>query len=340
MVFIRSELDRNYSELNLALNFPTLHSMTSVNNKANSANADTGKLYPSVQMARLAADGDQQARRAVTEIAHPIITYQTGRFCKRFCYQNRYIYRCTLESPWGTSKPNTALCEWGNASYAWMLDDLSNTNRLCQFEGRNGARINDYFFHIANSLPFYERWKDWRFGRKVHVPTYIQEMAPEGAKVFLALRNGDNIPMIAQKLMLSEEITDEIVQKIIIELTQRNRLHLLDPPKTVSLTDMNHGSGEETDQGPIQADIPSCDESPEQQATRVKLHEAWQRLTSVEQFILEAMLIEEQDAKDVLDALKKLNISLKPQVAPKDTDHQQLYYFRRKTIAKLAKMMD
>lgn len=313
--------------------------MNGVVDKAAIGGTDPNEPTSSVRMARLAADGDQQARTAVSAIAHPIISYQIDRFCKRFCYQNRYIYLCTLEHPWGSLAKNAALCEWGNASYAWMLEDLSNANRLRRFEGKDGARINDYFFHIANSLPFYERWKDWRFGRKVNIPTYIQDLAPEAGKVFRALRNGDNIPMIAQILALSEDKTDRMVQEIVIELTRRNRLHLLDTPKTLSLTGLNQGYADEAEQQAMQADVPVSDESPEQQATRERLHAVWERLSTVEQFVLEAMLIEEQDADDVLGALKSLNISIKPDVAPQDTNRQQLYYFRRKTIAKVAKMM-
>jgi hypothetical protein len=50
------------------------------------------------------------------------------------------------------------------------------------------------------------------------------------------------------------------------------------------------------------------------------------------------MDIDDQDANDVLAALEKLNISIKDNVAAQDTDRQQLYYFRRKTLAKLAKL--
>ncbi|WP_455212141.1 hypothetical protein, partial [Kaarinaea lacus] len=64
------------------------------------------------------------------------------------------------------------------------------------------------------------------------------------------------------------------------------------------------------------------------------------KLTAVEQFVLEAMLIDEQDASDVLSALIKLNISIADGVPAQQTNRQQLYYFRRKALAKLAEMMD
>ena len=56
--------------------------------------------------------------------------------------------------------------------------------------------------------------------------------------------------------------------------------------------------------------------------------------------MLEAMLIEEQDALDILAALNKMNISIKQGVAAEDTTRQQLYYFRRKCLAKLASLME
>ena len=56
----------------------------------------------------------------------------------------------------------------------------------------------------------------------------------------------------------------------------------------------------------------------------------------MEQFVLEALLIDEQEAMDVLTALKTLGISIKDGVPPEEVDRQQLYYFRRKALAKLA----
>ncbi|NOZ53897.1 MAG: hypothetical protein GXP08_12320 [Gammaproteobacteria bacterium] len=289
-----------------------------------------------VELAVEAASGDKSARTKVNKIVDPIITYQTERFCKRFCNENRYLYSCTLANAWGTPSKDAILCEWGNASYGWMLNDLTNPKRLRKFDGRNNAHLGKYVFQIANSLPFYERWKDWRFGRKIHVPTYIQDMNPNAAKIFFALRSGNNVPLIAQKLAICENDVDAIAQRIIIELTQRNRLHLLDPPSTVSLTK----SSTDQEERESQNDIAWTDLAPEQLEDNLRLKDAWQQLTPVEQYILEAMVIEEQDANDVLSALEKLNIQLNENVPANKTDRQQLYYFRRKTLARLAKLLD
>ena len=40
-----------------------------------------------------------------------------------------------------------------------------------------------------------------------------------------------------------------------------------------------------------------------------------------------------------ISRMRKLGVSIKTGVAPEDTDRQQLYYFRRKTLARLAELM-
>ena len=292
----------------------------------------------SVTLARNAAGGNSNARKQVNELVHPIICYQTDRFCKRFCAENKFLYRCTLPSSWGNAPTDALLCEWGNASYTWMLNDLTNENRLQQFEGKNGARLQDYIYRIANSLPFYERWKDWRFGRRINVPDYIKEIDPHAVKIFFALRRGEQLVLIAQNLQLNEQQADDVAQKIIITLTKRNRLPLLNPEREHSLSEPNQDSDMTQEPG-VDADLPSFDPDPEFLERSEHLHEAWQQLTPVEQFVLEAMVIDEQDANDVLTALKKLNIQIKENVPAEKTDRQQLYYFRRKCLAKLAELL-
>ena len=292
-----------------------------------------------VALAKNAAAGDIAARKEINELAHPMISYQTDRFCKRFCAENKYMYRCTLESPWGNAPNDALLCEWGNASYAWMLNDLTRENRLEQYEGRNGARLQDYIYHIANSLPFYERWKDWRFSRRIRVPDYIKDIEPDAGKVYLAMRSGDNIELVAQKCNLERDHTEVIAEKIIVVLTRKRRLHLLNPEREQSLSEPQSHRDKSSSHDTTDQDIAYYDPDPAQQERALQLHDAWRHLTAVEQFVMEAMVIDEQDANDVLAALKKLNIQIHDKVAAQDTDRQQLYYFRRKTLAKLAKIM-
>jgi hypothetical protein len=289
-------------------------------------------------LAAQAADNIPQARRRVNALLHPVISYQTGRFCKRFCRENSSRYRCSLPTPWGNAPENASLCEWGNASYGWMLDDLTGSKRLRNYRGDDGSSLYNYLYQVANSLPFYERWKDWRFGRKVHVPTYIQDMGPTAAKIFLALRARQDIRSIVQGSGDKHIETEKLCQQIIIELTRRQKLHLLNPPKTVSVS---HGTSDDPlGDDSIDMDIPVYDEPMEQQETRQRLQSAWQQLSPVEQFVVEALVIEQQEANAVLQALTKLNIRLKPEVEPQHTDRQQLYYFRRKTLVKLGGLME
>lgn len=306
-------------------------------NTTNENEVNHGEVnHEHVRLASMAAQGDAHARKTVNTLVDNIIAFQTDRFCKRFCRENRYYYVCTLPKAWGSPPKDAPLCEWGNASYAWMLDDLTNSNRLLQYEGKQGARLNDYIYRIANSLPFYERWKDWRFGRKVHVPTYIQDMSPDAGMVFFALRSGEAIANIAQRLGKSEADIEALCQRIVVCLTKRNRLYLLDPPNTVSLSTLNQND----DEIGGEADIPFFDVDHEHRETNEKLWYVWKKLTAVEQFVLEAMLIDEQDANDVLSALIKLDISITEGVPAEQTNRQQLYYFRRKTLAKLAQLMN
>jgi len=289
-------------------------------------------------LAKSAASGEKTARQEVNRITQPLIDYQTNRYCKRFCSENQYLYRCTLKPPLGSLRKDVAWCEWGNASYAWMLNDLSNEKRLLKYQGINGASLFDYFYQIANSLPFYERWKDWRFGRRVHVPTYIKVISPDASKVFLGLRSGENISMLAQKLNRSMIEIEDLVQNIICLLTEKKRLHLLNPPSTVSMTESS--SDTEDDLQSRQLELASYDESIESQEDKQRLKLAWSRLEPAEQFVLESLLIEEQDAEDVLAALIKLKISIKKGVSPEETNRQQLYYFRRKSLERLTVYMN
>ena len=287
------------------------------------------------ELARRAAVGERDARSRVNALAQPLIDYQSAKFCKRFCHDNRFRFQCTLPGVKVAMHRDTPLCEWGNASYAWMLDDLTRKERLQRFEGRDGAGLDAYLFQIANSLPFYERWKDWRFGRKAHVPTYIQDLGPDAAGVFFGLRRGDHVAFIAQRMARPEAEVDALAQRIVAELTRRRRLHLLDVPTEVSLTGLRE---QHDDEEAGQADVPAVDLSPEDDDERRRLHQGWEQLNAVEQFVLEAMLIEEQDADDVLAALKRLDIALSDKASAQETDRQQLYYFRRKTVAKLAQL--
>ena len=290
-----------------------------------------------IQLARDAAANIAPARKKVNGLIEPIIRYQTNRFCKRFCKENRYQFKCTLKPPLGSPPADASLCEWGNGSYAWMLNDLSNANRLKKFQANNNASLFDYCYVIANSLPFYERWKDWRFGRKVHVPSYIQALGKTAKTVFYGLRSQQSIEQISQQASRSVEEITELSRSIIKLLAQKNRLHLLTPSLNVSIS---NDAEDDNARSVLDSEIASYDEPIETLEENLLLSQTWKKLDPIEQFILEALVIEEQDAEIVLNSLKKLDISFKKGSVAKDLDRQQLYYFRRKTLAKLHELMD
>ena len=289
-----------------------------------------------LELARRAARGDQEAREQVNNLAHPLIDYHTNRFCQRFCDQNRFLYRCSLSRPVGNASADALLCEWGNASYGWMLDDLTRPERLNKYEARNKAGLFDYLYQIANSLPFYERWKDWRFGRKINVPTYIQSIAPLAKKVFFALRAGHELEMIAAQVNATLSQVESLSHRIVASLSRHNRLYLLDPPREQSLTSCaneDHGGASQ------QQDIAFIDDTALQQDEANHLNGAWQQLDTVEQFVLEALIVNEMSAQSVLQALRTMDVSIKTGLAAEDTSIQQLYYFKRKTLNKVAKLL-
>jgi len=292
-------------------------------------NRDTNNTQAQIELAQQAAKGQATARKKVNDIAAPMIQYQNSRFCKRFCRENQFRYCCTLVPPLGMHDKDAGLCEWGNAGYGWMLNDLTNEQRLLKYEARNGASLFDYLYQIANSLPFYERWKDWRFGRRVHVPDYIKSLSPDAARVFLLLRSAENIESIAQTIQASIKDTEILCRQIVVELTKRKRLYLLNPPATDSLSQ----------QESAEQDVAVYDEAAEVTQQKQLLRNAWDELDAVEQFVLEAMLIDDEDAEDVLAALRRLNQSIKKGVSAEQTNVQQLYYFRRKALQKLAGKM-
>jgi len=278
--------------------------------------------------------GDAELRKIINARIHPMIMATNQRVCKTYCLHHRYEYKCTIDESWSKNNTDTLYCEWGNASYAWILDDLTNNKRLSTFKGGNGVLIEAYLGTIVSSMPFLERWREWRFGRRIKVPKYIQEIHEYAPKVFFSLLAKDEIPNIAQQLNLAEEQVKKIRDSIIIELTQRGRLHVLDAPEFISL-DADYLDSDKTS-SKVEYEVASYDLSIDQREDREKLGKAWQSLTAEEQFVLEAMKIDNQDAKAVLKTLKHFNISIKDGVTPDNTSEQQLYYFMRKSWKKLS----
>lgn len=288
-----------------------------------------------------ASDGDKAARKTINTVANPFIEFQTDRFCRRFCQYSFRDARCTLTPPQGGFRGvrgEEILCDKANASYTWMLDELTNKQRLSKIRAENTAQLGSYFKTIVNSLPFYERWKNWRFERRIHVPTYICEINEQAKSIFLQLHSNRDMKIIAQNLGLSENKVNSTAEAILISLTQRKRLHLLNPTRTFSFSDVTSTSDNNEEESNSQAEsleVGDTQFSPENLVYSSQIKAAWNQLSELEQYIIEALVIEEQDAIVVLKALATLDISLKQNQSSQRNNRQQLYYFKRKSLEKL-----
>lgn len=289
-----------------------------------------------IELARIAAAGDQAAREAVSRLAHPLIHQQTKTLCKRYCHDNHFHAQCTLFPGWGLQERDAPLCDWGNHSYAWMLEDLTHPERLLTFTGENGARLSTYFYAIVHSLPFNERWKDWRFGRRIRIPEYIQDIAPLAGKIFLWLIDQRSLEWMAQEAREAIDQVEMIAERIIGELAFRGRLYLLNSPAIDSLTGLgsSHDEGDEE----IAMDVPDCSWDPGKEQLNRMIAKGWSLLNFVEQFVLEAMVIEDRDAKDVLSALVEMGITIREGVLPEMINIQQVFHFKRVTLKKMARL--
>ena len=138
---------------------------------------------------------------------------------------------------------------------------------------------------------------------------------------------------MAHKAGVAVEKIEEFLERIIEELTIRGKLYLLTKTRMTSMT-----SDDPEDEEDFQEDIPDHSWDPAKEQLREKVSRGWEQLTPVEQFVLEAMVIEEADANAVLDAIKRTGISIKEGAPPERTDRQQLYYVKRVALAKLARL--
>jgi hypothetical protein len=270
--------------------------------------------------------GDREASREVVTALTPVINRQTARFCQRYCYDQQFVYQCTTCPPLKGAPDTAPLCEWGNASYEWMLTDLTAEQRLKNFEGRNSARFVDYAFVIAQSVPFYERWKDWRFANHVYVPSYIKKLHPAAAAIFRGLRAQRSVADIASQQALSVDQTQTLARQITRLLVEHNRLYLLVPETQVPVDHI----GENENEINLAGETVELEGLQQQQLVKA----AFEKLDAVEQFVLESFYVDDMSAKKILRAIERIDWHEQGMKTPIE-DIQQLYYFRRKALAKL-----
>lgn len=288
-----------------------------------------------VALALRAAQGDLSAQRHVAELADTVARTRSEKYCKRFCGRNRYEYYCTVDASYGVQRQNAARCEWGSFSYFYFFDRLASPSTLNQFTGRNDATLLRYFRAIAGSLGLWERWKNKRFQRRVHVPKVVTEMGEDAIAVYYALRDGDTVENMAQRLLRTEQDVSKLVAANRRALAQERRAYQELVVKEVSLSALMGGDDEEdaADWEPESADPPF-----EQVQMLERINKVLPQLSWIEQFVIQAMVMESLPAEAVLQALCEEQIEIKPGLLASEANINQIYYLRDKTLAKLRRM--
>lgn len=300
-------------------------------------------------LARAATQGNAIARGEINRRVHPLILARIEQLCKKYCHDLRFNHICTLDRAWGLTTSNAPLCEWGNGGYEWTLQDLTKASRLLRFKGDGGASLEAYWGTILRSGPFQQRWQAWRFGGRQRAPSYLQDLDADAPRLFYLMRKGQDVALMAQALKRPEIEVADLARRLVIALTMHKALHLLQADHEVSLTGLVVAADTAAaDSKPPQTDLPSLDTPPEDMEMFLLLQKGWADLDPVEQFVLEAMIIEQQDALAVLAALEAEGHTLaapgkdrgrNPRLAAGAAEkRQQLYYFKRRALAKLANL--
>jgi len=296
--------------------------------KDNSTLADSQENTPShrvnneINKALLKQDNDQ-------ELIVDIIDENLEKLCKKLCYGNRSLYQCTLSTSWSLGNNSKVLCEWGNASFDWMLGDLLHIQQQNKNNNREISLVENYYRKIVASSFFWERYKNWRFKRRLRVPDYIKVLDPDARQIFWWLHDRDSIENMAQRLSRTESEISALVSEIRHELHIRKRGYLLNSDVEVSLENLDPIESEEA---------LSFSTSDTQSELKQQVKSAYQQLTSLEQFVIDAMVIDDLHATAVLSSLKTQAISLSTKYSYEEMNTQHIYYFLRKTLSKLKRL--
>ncbi len=236
------------------------------------------ETHDDLPIVKMAVSGDAAAREAIVNLVHPLIQIQaqTKIFCIRLCQKQYFFTQCTLFPDYAARANDATLCDWGNHSYTWELEDLCSPEHLSQFKGEYGTRLTTCFFAVINSLFIHERWKNIRFCRRIRVPSFIKAIGPIAEKCFFWLHDGNSPETIAPKAGMTIEKIKEILDRIIDVLTTRCRLYLLNKETAVSLTSNDQDEVERED---TQNDIPDNSRDPGNKQIRNKVYRGWEQLT-------------------------------------------------------------
>lgn len=264
-------------------------------------------------------------------VLQEIIEQHIDNMCKKLCFDSCNKFQCTLNKNWGQAPKDAPLCEWGNGTYDWMLGELTNIQTQNLLKQRKIYAVENYFRKIVTSIPFWERYKNWRFQRRIRVPEYIKSIDIDACKVFWLLYDQHPVENIANKLSRAECDTRSLVNRIIKVLHERKKSYLLEKNTEFPLSNFTEGEDQE-----IWYAEGSCAHKAELELRELVLKE-YQRLTWQEQYILDVMVIDNLSAKAVLKTLQESAISLDDKTSSNDLNIQSIYYFLRKTLIKLKK---
>lgn len=286
-----------------------------------------------VEVEAPSAPSTEPAEKEWVKIASDLVRPRVAHFCKKVCFDNRRQYRCTVDPAWSRAPRDAALCDWGNATYLWMLEELCSEKRIERVRSGAVSSVEGYWHTLVNSLPFWERFKDWRFRRRIRVPAYIKALDADAHRIFWLLCDNDSVPNMAQRLSRSEVDVARVVREIKRALQARGRIDLLQPVETVSLSGWIGDEGEESE-----LPLPAVEMAPEDRELQGKVRDAYESLSWQEQFVIDAMVTDGLGARAVLQALIDQNISLDGVTLPQTLNVQHIYYFLRKTLARVAKL--
>lgn len=288
-------------------------------------------------LTKRAESGDSTAKNAISAIVDPIARAQAAKYCRRFCGKNRTQYFCTVDPKRGLQSSTALRCEWGSFSYYFFFEALAKPKTLANYEARNGASLADYLRSVAGSVALWERWKNQRFERRVHVVQSIEKLGAHAKSVYFSLRDGDTIPNIAQRLNQPEAKIAYLARMIKRILVKERRSYLLANQSDISLSSISVNNNE-GDDILTEWEPPSTDPSPEDAEIVRRISAVFSQLHWLEQYIIQAMVIDGTSAETILQALREQGTEIKAGQPISEANVSQIYYIRDKAIARLKKM--
>ena len=268
----------------------------------------------------------------------PIIARTTRTLCKQHCRGERFRLKCTVDASWSRAPQDASLCDRGNEAYEWMLRDLLGGAKLDKFLHSDREGVVKYFTKTVNSQPFYERFKDMRFGERVRIPADIKAIHPLARRVFWMLRKQETVPYIAQALEQPESLARIWINAIYAKLREHHSLHLLQSHAELPLDILE----ENAEAGSAAATVENIHDDLERRQEQARAHAAYAKLSWQEQFLVDT-LTENLGAKAVLEALAQEGVILEGvNDAPMDEKcaEQRLYYLRRKALVRLKNLFE